>query len=189
MGGYEILTENPLYIVVRSLFYAWCVRATLFSQYSMTFWNELEEGEPKKLVKVLKMKVVEAISFARKKLFERQHDIICREYTEESYHSNEGLERDYRKEMTENVPRYFTAIKEDAEEIWRLYSNIYEAYTYLRRVAPELISRNKDILEGMFTIIDYHNSIQSRLSQWEDTIVYYNDMHNQPVVIIKRDHK
>lgn len=154
----------------------------------MSIWkNELEECEPKKLVKALKVKVSEAIAFARKQLLERQRDIICREYTEESYHSNDGLERDYRKEMTENVPRYFSAIKNDSEEIWRLYSNIYEAYCYLKLVAPELISRNKDILEGMFKLIDYHNSIQSRLAHWEDTIVYYNDMHNQPVVITKRE--
>lgn len=144
---------------------------------------KLEECEPKKLVKELKAEVVKTITFAREKYYERKNDIICREYLEESDEEFGGLMRDYYTEMAVNMPTYFDDIKKDSEDLWEKYSYIQEAYTYLRRVAPTLLTRN-DIIDGMFVIIDYHNKIQSRLAHWKDVIKYYNE-HGQPVVLAK----
>lgn len=148
---------------------------------------KLEECEPKKLVKELQAEVVKAITFARERYYERKHDIICREYLEDGEEEFGGLTRDYYKEMSENMPEYFDAIQKDSEALWEKYAYIHEAYTYLRRVAPSLLIRSKDILEildGMFVLIEYHNKIQSRLANWKDVIKYYNE-HDQPVVIAK----
>lgn len=145
---------------------------------------KLEECEPKKLVKALKEEVVKTVTFAREKYFDRKNDIICREYLEESDEEFGGLMRDYYKEMSENVPEYFDAIQKDSEDLWKKYDYIKEAYAYLRSVDPTLLTRHRDIVDGMLTIVDYHNKIQSRLAMWKDTIKYYNE-RNQPVVLVK----
>lgn len=148
---------------------------------------KLEECEPKKLVKELKEEVVKGITFAREKYFERNHDIICREYFEEGDEDFGGLMRDYHKEMSESMPKYFDAIQKDSEDLWKKYVYIKEAYTYLLRVAPALLTRSKnDIVDGMFVIIEYHNKIQSKLAYWKDMIKYYNE-HGQPVVLAKHN--
>lgn len=154
--------------------------------YCMKTIYKLEECEPKKLVKELKKEVVKVITFAREKYYERKHDIICREYLEESDEEFGGLMRDYYTEMAVNMPAYFDDIQKDSEALWEKYSYIQEAYTYLRKVAPTLLTSNSDIVDGMLVIVDYHNKIQSRLALWKDTIKYYNK-RNQPVVITKAD--
>jgi hypothetical protein len=145
---------------------------------------KLEECEPKKLVKELEAEVIKTITFARERYYDRKHDVICREYFEEPDEDFGGLMRDYHKEMAENMPKYFDAIQKDSEDIWKKYSYIQEAYVYLRKVAPTLLTRHRTIVDGMFVIVDYHNEIQSRLSMWKDMIKYYNE-RNQPVVLVK----
>ena len=152
--------------------------------YNMKTIYKLEECEPKKLVKELEAEVIKTITFARERYYERKHDIICREYFEEADEEFGGLMRDYYKEMSENLPSYFDAIQKDSEDIWKKYAYIQEAYVYLRKVAPTLLTKHKAIVDGMFVIVDYHNEIQSRLAMWKDMIKYYNE-RNQPVVLVK----
>lgn len=145
---------------------------------------KLEECEPKKLVKELEAEVIKTITFARERYYARKHDVICREYLEDHDEEFGGLTRDYYTEMSVNMPSYFDAIQKDSEDIWKKYSYIQEAYVYLRKVAPTLLTRHRAIVDGMFVIVDYHNEIQSRLSMWKDMIKYYNE-RNQPVVLVK----
>ena len=164
------------------------MRTTLLSSPNMLKKIfRLEECEPKKLIKELKEETTKAITFAREKYFEQDHSIICREYMEDGDEEFSGLTRDYHKEMSENMPRHFDEIQRASEDLWRKYTYIQEAYTYLRRVAPSLLIRSKDLLElldGMFILVDYHNKIQSRLAHWKDVIKYYNE-HGQPVVLVE----
>ena len=84
-----------------------------------------------------------------------------------------------------DMSRIFTPDVE--EDLWKKYVYIKEAYTYLLRVAPTLLTRSKnDIVDGMFVIIEYHNKIQSKLAYWKDMIKYYNE-HGQPVVLAKHN--
>lgn len=150
---------------------------------------KLEECEPKKLVQELKDEVTKALTFAREKYFEQEHSIICREYMDTGDEELGCLMRDYHKEMSENMPKHFDDIQKASEDLWRKYSYIQEAFTYLRRVAPSLLIRSKatlEILDGMFVLVEYHNKIQSRLANWKDMIKYYNE-HGQPVVLAEHN--
>lgn len=152
--------------------------------YNMKTIFKLEECEPKKLVKELESEVVKTITFAREKYFDRKNDIICREYMEDNDDDFGGLTRDYYKEMSENLPEFFDAIQKDSEALWEKYAYIKEAYVYLRSVAPTLLSNSNDLIDGMLSIVEYHNKIQSRLALWKDMIKYYNE-HDQPIVLVK----
>ena len=151
----------------------------------MIMFNKLNEGKPNKLVQYLKEEIQSILVMARKKLIERTNDIICREYTEESYHSEGGLERDYKKEMQESVPRYFFSIKQDADSIWARYSKVKEVYDFLHLAAPTLLVRHRSIVDGMLKILEYHNDIQKKLAEWESVITYYTDHHKQVFKITK----